>query len=108
MSKKLILLSLWLFIGAGVVDVEAQTAEFLGLSGITIYPVLPHPTDLSTLYVGTQNNGLYKTSDQGSNWQSMNNGMSDNSVWNVRFDPNNTNRMYAATGVIGSQGSSSM
>jgi photosystem II stability/assembly factor-like uncharacterized protein len=51
----------------------------------------------STMYVGCDVGGIYKSTDQGQTWVIKNNGLSTYYVQNIAYDPQNKNILYAAT-----------
>ncbi len=60
------------------------------------------PTDKQTIYVGAWSGGIYKTTDGGATWSSINNGMSDQygsgtAAEAIVIDPTNNQNVYAGT-----------
>jgi hypothetical protein len=58
------------------------------------------PTLPSTLYAGTDLDGVYKTTDSGANWVAVNTGIpvGDHSIHGLSVDPTDPDIAYAATG----------
>ncbi len=56
------------------------------------------PQNPGTMWVGTPNGGLWKSSDGGSTWSSNTDLLSNISIADVAIDPLNTHNMYIATG----------
>ena len=53
------------------------------------------PVDPSTLYAGTHNGGVWKSTDAGSSWQQA--GIAVQVVSSIRIDPQNSKRLFAVT-----------
>ena len=68
-----------------------------GIPAITL-----HPTQSGTLFIGTVNRGIFKSSDCGATWTHMNNGTNgaqlDSGGVNVLIDPDHPDTMYATIG----------
>jgi len=72
--------------------------EPLGLRGYDVKAIAVDPTTPSTLYVGTQNHGMYKSTDSGNTWNQVNNGLwSGASILQVEVDPHNPQTVYVCT-----------
>ncbi len=57
------------------------------------------PNNATTIYAGTPNGGLWKSTDDGANWNIISNSSWPNQgVSDVLVDPNNSNTIYALTG----------
>lgn len=61
-----------------------------------------HPTDPLTVLVGTERNGFVKTTDGGRTWARSRYGLRHlgeayPEIWDIAWDPVDTNRVYAAT-----------
>lgn len=67
-----------------------------GLARVTAITI--HPTDPSTIFVGTPSGGLWKTTDGGANWSTNTDNLPVLGVSSIVIDPTNTNIMYMATG----------
>ena len=53
------------------------------------------PVDPSTLYAGTHNGGVWKSTDAGGSWQQA--GLAVQVVSSIRIDPQNSKRLFAVT-----------
>ncbi|WP_054692221.1 WD40/YVTN/BNR-like repeat-containing protein [Geotalea toluenoxydans] len=51
----------------------------------------------SILYAGTQNGGVFKSSDGGAHWVAVNNGLGNPTVFALAVDPAAPANLYAAT-----------
>lgn len=67
-------------------------------------PHIPHvrsiafdPRDPSTMYVGVEEGGVFRTRDGGKSFEALNSGLYDD-VHNVAVDPDDSRRLYATTG----------
>jgi Calx-beta domain/Beta-propeller repeat/Carboxypeptidase regulatory-like domain len=72
------------------------------VAGITAIAV--HPTQTSTVYVGTQN-GVFKTTNGGRTWAPINNGLDNRFVLELVIDPSTPSTLYVATGGFASSNS---
>jgi len=68
-----------------------------GTKGIWINRVIFHPDDPNTFFILTRSKGILKTTDEGSSWATLNEGISDSWVTALAFDPKNSNIFYAGT-----------
>ena len=50
----------------------------------------PHPDNASTLFAGSLNQGIYKTTDRAQNWTAINNGIKSNTIFDTALDPTHT------------------
>ena len=57
-----------------------------------------HPTTANTLWVGAPAGGLWKTTNNGTNWTTTTDNLSVIGCSDLAIDPTNTNIMYLATG----------
>ncbi|NPA79479.1 MAG: hypothetical protein GXO29_00305 [Thermotogae bacterium] len=86
------------------------TAEFLGprpmygeywsdgtVSGRISY-VLPHPTDPNIIYVAAASGGVWRTTDGGTTWEPLTDGLPVLSSGALAFDPTDPNVIYYGTG----------
>jgi len=55
------------------------------------------PTDSNVIYVGTNSQGIFKTSDGGATWIRPTDRMKRGSVWNITVSPASTSVVYAGT-----------
>jgi len=80
----------WTTINKGLPTNQGATGALPLILGFAVDPA--HP---ATLYAGTYGNGLYRSTDGGSNWSSVNNGMRTAYVTAFSFGPSST--VFAAT-----------
>jgi photosystem II stability/assembly factor-like uncharacterized protein len=52
---------------------------------------------ISLSYAGSNNTGVFKSTDSGFSWTQINNGLTDTNVWDIAIDPLNDKAIYAAT-----------
>ncbi len=64
--------------------------DYLIVSGLTINPTTP-----STLYVGTQGGGVFKSTDSGATWAAVNRGLRNLNVYSLALDPSGPTTVYA-------------
>ncbi len=57
-----------------------------------------HPTDSSTLWIGTPAGGLWKTTDKGTTWTTSTDNLPVLGISDIAIHPTNPNIMYIATG----------
>ena len=57
-----------------------------------------HPTETSTVYVGTAGGGVWKTIDAGAHWRALTDRQWTLSIGAIAIDPSNPDRVYAGTG----------
>jgi hypothetical protein len=72
-------------------------ASVSALTGIDS-PVLAlaiHPITPSTLYVGTNGGGVFRSTTSGASWTAVNNGLTDVGVQAVAIDPRTPSTLYA-------------
>lgn len=55
------------------------------------------PATPSTMYAGTRN-GLYRSTDGGTNWTALDSALSGTSIWILAIDPDTPATLYAGTG----------
>jgi len=66
-----------------------------GLTDLFAFVVAVDPRNSSTVYAGNQSiGGLFKSTDGGQSWVSVNLGFTVSSVTSLAFDPTNTSTMY--------------
>lgn len=63
--------------------------------------IVQHPNDPKTLFVGTENNGLYVTRNGGAWWTKTEAGIDHATFYAIAFDPNHPDTMYAGGYVTG-------
>lgn len=57
--------------------------------------VVQHPANPKILVAGTEDNGLYFTTDGGNVWEKRDNGVGHSTFYAIAFDPNNQDVIYA-------------
>jgi hypothetical protein len=57
-----------------------------------------HPTNSSTIFIGTPSGGLWKTTNGGSSWTTNTDELGSLGVTAIAIDPTNTNTMYLGSG----------
>ena len=81
---------------------NGQTSDVsVPVSGRTI-AIAVHPTDPNTLYVGTAQGGLYKSTNGGTNWTALFDSQLESlAIGAITIDPTNPNIVYIGTGENG-------
>lgn len=83
--------------GQDGIDVWTQTYNTTD----RIYCMAINPTDQNIMYIGTLDNGVFKTTNGGLNWVQMNAGMTYYHVQCIAVSPSNPNIIYAGTDSLG-------
>lgn len=104
----------WQAVGPAPVSYANQGAEYKTVSGhITSVALDPRDPSGNVIYVGTDNGGVWKSTDGGANWTPLtdyitdpNGGSVPVAIGGVAVDPANPNTVYAATGVADTETSS--
>ena len=81
----------WVSIGPRRIDNGA-----LGAVGV-LFRIAIDATAPSTLYVSAPRSGIWKTTDEGANWQPITDALPSLLVGAMALDPSNPSRLYAAT-----------
>jgi photosystem II stability/assembly factor-like uncharacterized protein len=84
----------WNFIGP--FNLQFQGGLYRGLCRVD--KIVFHPTDPNTIYVGTNNGGLWRTTNGGGSWTSMNFYFPILSTSGIVINPNNPNNVFVLTG----------
>ena len=66
-----------------------------------IFSITVDPTNQNTMYVGSLDNGINKTTNAGLNWTLMNTGLTYNHVFAIAVSKSSPNIVYAATDSLG-------
>jgi photosystem II stability/assembly factor-like uncharacterized protein len=70
----------------------------LDLDGIQVSALAVDPTVPSTLYAGSRGNGMFRSTNGGASWQSINTGLGSQFVNAISIDPSNPSIVLAGTG----------
>ncbi|MDP2725918.1 MAG: hypothetical protein Q8P59_00100, partial [Dehalococcoidia bacterium] len=62
-----------------------------------VYAVVLDPLTKGVLYIGTATAGVFKSTDSGQSWVSMNQGLGTKAVFSLALDPAHPNTLYAGT-----------
>ena len=54
--------------------------------------------DANIIYIGTWEEGIFKTTNGGESWKPINNGLTDTYIHSIKIDPQNANIIYVGTG----------
>lgn len=60
--------------------------------------IVPHPSLIGTLHVGSETGGVWKTTDNGNSWNSLTDSLPNLSVMSMAIAPSNQNVIYVGTG----------
>jgi hypothetical protein len=76
--------------------------QWLGPDGIAgrIRSVVIHPTNDRIIYAGAATGGIWKTTNGGNSWSSLDDFMPTQVIGSLAMDPNDPNTIYAGTGEI--------
>ncbi len=79
---------------------DDYTWELAGPTNIggRITDIAIHPDSPETIYLGAASGGVWKSVDNGANWEYKFNGVNLISIGDLAIDPNNENIIYAGTG----------
>lgn len=88
---------------SGFWEQEANDGYILGNSGYNpgigrVNVIAFHPSDQSTIFAGTPAGGLWKTTNEGTSWSCLTNGIPSIGVSGIAVDPSNANIIYILTG----------
>jgi photosystem II stability/assembly factor-like uncharacterized protein len=74
--------------------------EFAGPTNIggRITDIEIHPDEQTTLYIGAASGGIFKSTDNGSDWENVFSEIPTISIGDIEIDPNNKDILYAGTG----------
>ena len=76
---------------------RADSWEPVALLGKGIRTITQHPEKPDILAVGTEDDGVYISTDHGDTWTQMNNGLTTKTVYALAFAPQNDAVLYAGT-----------
>ncbi len=83
--------------------VATTTQDFwtsIGPAGEYVLALAIDPQQPTTLFVGTKDHGIYKSTDSGGSWQAMNTGLTSQSVHTLAIDPRTPTTIYAGLGAV--------
>ena len=91
---------------ASVVGAQAQTWHQVGPSGGTVISLSADPNNVSKLYLGTADGHVFSSTDEGGHWQLLSriSGGQDDVITHIIVDPRDSNRLYASTWALYSNG----
>ena len=83
--------------GAGI---EPDSWEWLGPGNIggRIRSIVIDPNDEDNMWIGSVSGGIWRTTDEGTTWQPVNDFLANLAVSTMVLDPDNPSTMYAGTG----------
>jgi len=88
----------WVFMGPNPIPFGQTSATRVPVSGRTI-AIAVHPTDENTVYVGTAQGGLYKSTNGGTNWTALFPFQLETlAIGAITIDPIDSNTVYLGTG----------
>jgi photosystem II stability/assembly factor-like uncharacterized protein len=87
--------------GAYRSDDGADTWKRLGLSVGGVRTIVPHPSKPSVLFAGTEDHGLYRSTNGGAWWTKCESGIDFTTFYTMAIDPLSPDTMYAAGYVTG-------
>ena len=62
------------------------------------FVVVAHPTEPDTVFAtSTNNQGILRSHDRGLNWEPINRGLTELTVWELTFDPNDPDTLFAGS-----------
>lgn len=88
----------WTSLSPNMVPICSDTANITGMGRINC--IAFHPTDTNTLYIGASNGGVWKSTDNGTNWISLTDDLPILRVSDIAIDVKHPDTMYLATGDI--------
>jgi hypothetical protein len=101
----------WQAVGPAAIQYVNQGVEYKTVSGdITSVALDPRDPSGNVIYVGTDNGGVWKSTDGGADWTPLTDYVTDSNggpipiaIGGVAVDPGNPNTVYAATGVASNE-----
>ena len=91
----------WVFIGPNPIPLGQTQGTRVPVSGRTI-SIAVHPTDPDTVYVGTAQGGLYKSTNGGTNWTKLFEFQLETlAIGAITIDPTDSSIVYVGTGENG-------
>ena len=94
-------ISNWKFLGPAPIPLGQTSTTRVPVSGRTI-SIAVHPTDPNTVYVGTAQGGLYKSTDGGQHWTALFEfELETLAIGAITIDPTDSSIVYVGTGENG-------
>src|SRR5258705_11781686 len=91
----------WTFLGPAPIPLGQTSTTRVPVSGRTI-AIAVHPTDPNTVYVGTAQGGLYKSTNGGTNWTKLFEFQLESlAIGAITIDPTDSSIVYVGTGENG-------
>jgi len=107
-SSSLINTTDWSFLGPNPIPLGQTSVNRVPVSGRTI-AIAVHPTDPDTVYVGTAQGGLYKSTNGGTNWTKLFEFQLESlAIGAITIDPVDSSIVYVGTGENGQSADSSL
>jgi hypothetical protein len=78
----------------GPFSIAAPAQNYLGRINCIAF----HPTDVNTIFAGAPGGGLWKTTNGGTNWVPLTDGLPSSGISGIAIQPNNANIIYVLTG----------
>ncbi len=78
----------------GPVAIAAPAQNYLGRVNCVAF----HPTSSSTIFAGTPGGGLWKSTNNGTSWVPLTDGLPSSGISGIAIHPSNANIMYVLTG----------
>ena len=78
----------------GPFSIAAPASNYLGRVNCVAF----HPSDANTLFAGTPGGGLWKTTNGGTSWTPLTDGLPSSGISGIAIQSNNPNVMYVLTG----------
>lgn len=68
-----------------------------GLKGLGVRTIVQDPSDTKRLWAGTQDDGIFATTDHGASWKKTNSGLQHKTVYAIAVDPKSSSTVYLGT-----------
>src|SRR5262245_42648365 len=93
-----VLLLVWLWVSsASMVQAGDNVWTSSGPEGRSVLTIALAPTTPTTLYAGTDDSGVFKSTTGGRSWSAVNTGLANLSVHALALDPTTSTTLYAGT-----------
>jgi photosystem II stability/assembly factor-like uncharacterized protein len=73
-----------------------QSWEHIGFMGMPVRTIVQSPLDPNILYLGTEDDGIFKTEDRTETWHSVTGGIQHSTFYALAIDPKEHNIVYAS------------